>query len=158
MENRDALKNELEKIPWFQALRPEHLEKMTDMAHLRRVKAGELLFREGDREDFVYIVLNGRIALDIFIPHRGKVRIYTVEPLDVFGWSSVTPVSHQRTAGASAVVDSLIIGIDSEKLRDECEKDHDFGYVVMLRLLKIVSSRLLVSRLQLLDMFESPEA
>ena len=157
MDNDEKLVSELGKIPWFQALSPEHLQKMTEMAHLRKVKAGELLFREGDKEDYVYIVLEGRVALDLFIPHRGKVRIYTAEPLDVIGWSSVTPSSHQRTAGAMAVIDGLVIGIDSAKLRDACDEDHDFGYIVMRRLLNIVSSRLLVSRLQLIDMFESPE-
>ena len=104
MDNDEKLVSELGKIPWFQALSPEHLQKMTEMAHLRKVKAGELLFREGDKEDYVYIVLEGRVALDLFIPHRGKVRIYTAEPLDVIGWSSVTPSSHQRTAVAMAVI------------------------------------------------------
>ncbi|HEY5730091.1 MAG TPA: Crp/Fnr family transcriptional regulator [Anaerolineales bacterium] len=158
MEDHENVIEVLGKIPWFQALSPEHLQKMTEMAHLRQVKAGEILFREGGKEDYVYIVIEGRVGLDIFIPHRGKVRIYTAEPLDVFGWSSVTPSSHQRTAGAAAVIDGVVVGIDSAKLRDTCEADHDFGYIVMRRLLNIVSSRLLVSRLQLIDMFESPEA
>jgi CRP-like cAMP-binding protein len=146
MENHEKVIDELGKIPWFQALSSEHLQKMAEMAHIRRVKAGEILFREGGKEDYVYIVIEGRVGVDIFIPHRGKVRIYTADPLDVFGWS--------RTA----VVNGLVVGIDSAKLRDACETDHDFGYIVMRRLLNIVSSRLLVSRLQLLDMFESPEA
>jgi len=157
MENHESLIAELEKIPWFQMIKPEHLQKIAEMAHLRMIKAGDVLFKEGEKEDFVYIVIEGRVGLDIFIPHRGKVRIYTVEPMDVFGWSSVTPTSHQRTAGATAVLDGLIVGIDSAKLRDACEEDHDFGYVVMRRLLHVVSSRLLVSRLQLLDMFTAPE-
>ena len=105
----------------------------------------------------MYIVIEGRVALDIFIPHRGKVRIYTVEPWDVFGWSSVTPTIHQRTAGAMAVIDGLVVCIDAVKLRQACDEDHDLGYVVMRRLANIVASRLLVTRLQLLDMFANPE-
>ena len=157
MYNKVEVTHELQKIPWFKEIRPDHLEKITDIAHLRHVRAGEVLFREGDREDFLYIVIEGRVALDIFIPHRGKVRIYTAEPWDLFGWSSVTPTIHQRTAGAVAVVDGLVVGIDSAKLRQLCEDDHDLGYVVMRRLAKLVASRLLVTRLQLIDMFASPE-
>lgn len=157
MYNKAEVTRELEKIPWFKEIQQEHLEKITDIAHLRHVRAGEVLFREGDREDFLYIVIEGRVALDIFIPHRGKVRIYTAEPWDLFGWSSVTPTIHQRTAGAVAVVDGLIVGIDSAKLRQLCEDDHDLGYVVMRRLANLVASRLLVTRLQLIDMFASPE-
>ena len=157
MYNKAEVTHELQKIPWFKEIKPEHLEKITDISHLRHVRAGEILFREGDREDFLYIVIEGRVALDIFIPHRGKVRIYTAEPWDLFGWSSVTPTIHQRTAGAVAVVDGLIVGIDSAKLRQLCEDDHDLGYVVMRRLANLVASRLLVTRLQLIDMFASPE-
>ncbi|MEP7134608.1 MAG: cyclic nucleotide-binding domain-containing protein [Chloroflexota bacterium] len=157
MYDKTEVTRELEKIPWFKELEPEHLQKLTDIAHLRHVRAGEVLFREGDREDYLYIVIEGRVALDIFIPHKGKVRIYTAEPWDLFGWSSVTPITNQRTAGAVAVVDGLVVGIDSTKLRKACDDDHDLGYVVMRRLTNIVASRLLVSRLQLLDMFASPE-
>ena len=157
MDNLQELSLELGKIPWFKELKPELLQKMTNIAHLRAVKNGETIFREGDHEDYLYIVIEGRIALDIFIPHRGKVRIYTAESLDVFGWSSVTPTIHQRTASAVCVLDGEVIGINAEKLRHACDEDHDLGYVVMRRLANIVASRLLITRLQLLDMFAQPE-
>ena len=158
MGTPDQISIELQKISWFRELKPEHLQKIAAISHLRKVTAGEVLFREGDSEDNLYIVLEGRIALNIFIPHRGKICIYTAEPLDVFGWSSVTPSVHQRTAGATAVMESLVIGINAEKLRQACDEDHDLGYVVMRRLANIVASRLLVTRLQLLDMFANPES
>ncbi len=149
---------ELQKIPWFQELEKKHLEKVASITALRHVRKDEVLFREGDKEDNLYMVIHGRVALEIFVPYRGKIRIYTVEPQDIFGWSSVTPVVHQRTAGATAVMDGLIACTDSEKLRQACEEDHDLGYLVMRRLANVVASRLLVTRLQLLDMFAHPES
>ena len=157
MDDKSEVLRELQKIPWFTELNPGLLQKIVNIAHLRLVKSGEILFREGDKEDYLYIVIEGRIALDIFIPHRGKLRIYTVEPMDLFGWSSVTPSIHQRTAGATSVLDGRVVGIDSAKLREACEQDHDLGYLVMRRLMNIVAGRLLVTRLQLIDMFASPE-
>lgn len=157
METKTEVLQELQKIPWFKEIKSELLHKIEAIAHLRSITSGEILFREGDREDNLYIVVKGRVALDIFIPHRGKLRIYTVEPWDLFGWSSVTPSIHQRTAGATAVLDGLVIAIDSSKLRQACEEDHDLGYLVMRRLMNIVASRLLVTRLQLVDMFAAPE-
>lgn len=144
------------EIPWFKELNPEFIEKIAAISHLRRFKAGEVFFREGDHQDFFYVVLEGRVALDMFIPHRGKVRFYTAEQWDTFGWSSVTPVVHQRTAGAVAVVAGTVIGTNAEKLRQLCEEDHDLGYLVMSRLANVVASRLVVTRLQLLDMFAEP--
>ncbi len=158
MDNNMEALEELGKIPWFQELKPEHLQKLAEMTQLQSMKSGETLFREGDKKDCLYIVIEGRVALDIFVPHRGKVRIYTAEPLDVFGWSSVTPIVQKRTAGAVCVMDGRLAGMDAEKLKQACDEDHDLGYVVMRRLTNIVASRLQVTRLQLLDMFAAPEA
>lgn len=153
----DELRVLLQGISWFQELSPANFELMTSIAHLRAVEAGEELFKEGDKEDYLYLVLNGRIALDIYVPHRGRVRIYTAESLDIVGWSSVTPVVRQRTAAARAVIPSRLIAFDAEALRQLCDSHHDLGYAVMRRLANVVASRLLVTRLQLLDMFASPE-
>ena len=153
MRPQEEVLAELKKIPWFRDLPEKHLITLTEIGTLRRAKAGEVFFREGDKENFVYVVLEGRVALDIFVPHHGKMRFYTAEAWEIFGWSSVTPAVRQRTAGAQAVIDSLVVGFDAEKLHRACEADHDLGYIVMRRLSNIVASRLMVTRLQLLDMF-----
>lgn len=150
----------LQSIPWFQEIRPEHFDRLCGIAALREVEAGEELFREGDKEDYLYVVLEGRVAVEIFVPGRGRMRIYTAEPMDVVGWSSVTPVIRQRTASATAVLPGRLIAFDAKKLRTLSDEDHELGYVVMRRMANVVASRLLVTRLQLLDMFAhpSPEA
>jgi CRP/FNR family transcriptional regulator, cyclic AMP receptor protein len=146
----------LKTIPWFNELSPDHLEKIASISHLRHVKAGEVFFREGDKQDYLYVVLEGRVALDMYIPHRGKMRFYTADKWDVFGWSSVTPHVRQRTASAVAVMNGIVIGTDAEKLRQLCQEDHGLGFLVMSRLANVVASRLMVTRLQLLDMFAEP--
>ena len=154
----DDVLTELEKIPWFQELRPQHVRRIASITTLERTKAGEVLFREGDTEDYFYIVIDGRVALDMFVPHRGKARFYTAERWEIFGWSSVTPTVRQRTAGATAVMDSRVARIKADELRRACDEDHDLGYEVMRRLANVVAARLLVTRLQMLDMFAHPEA
>lgn len=146
----------LQLIPWFQEIEADHFDSLCGIASLKSVEANEELFREGDKEDYLYIVLEGRIAIEIFVPGKGRQRIYTAEPMDVVGWSSVTPVVRQRTASARAVLPGRLILLDAPKLRQLCDQDHDLGYVVMRRLANVVASRLLVTRLQLLDMFAQP--
>jgi CRP-like cAMP-binding protein len=152
----DEVTQELQKIPWFQELKPEHLRQFAEISFLRHYKAGEVFFHEGDKQDYFYIVLSGRVALDLFIPHRGKIRFYTCEEWDNFGWSSVTPVVRTRTAGAVGVVDGIVIATDTDKLQALCDRDHDIGYLFMRRMVNVIASRLLVTRLQLLDMFAEP--
>ncbi len=158
MDTKDEVISELKKIPWFKELKASHTQQIAAITSLKRAKAGETFFREGDKEDYCYIVIEGRVALDLFVPERGRVRFYTAEQYEIFGWSSVTPTIRQRTAGASAAIDSLVARIDAVKLRQLCEEDHDLGYAVMRRLANVVAARLLVTRLQLLDMFAHPEA
>ena len=156
MSPTDQVTQELQKIPWFQELRPEHLRQFAEISSLRNFKAGEVFFHEGDKQDFFYIVLSGRVALDMFVPHHGKVRFYTCEEWDNFGWSSVTPVVRTRTAGAVGVVDGVVVATDCEKLQELCDRDHDIGYLFFKRMTNVIASRLLVTRLQLLDMFAEP--
>jgi CRP-like cAMP-binding protein len=146
----------LQTIPWFQELEQEHFYQLLGIASLHVVDAMQYLFKEGDREDYLYVVLEGRVAIEMSVPGRGRVRVYTSEPMDVVGWSSVTPVVRQRTASARAVLPSRLIALDSYKLRQLCEENHDLGYIVMRRLANVVASRLLVTRLQLIDMFSQP--
>jgi CRP/FNR family cyclic AMP-dependent transcriptional regulator len=149
-----ALKN----IPWFAELKSEHFNRMIEAATLRHVQAGEELFKEGNKEDCFYVVVEGRVALDIFVPHRGKVRIYTAEPMDLIGWSVATPVVRSRTAGATVVQPGRLAAFNAEKVRQMCEEDHDFGYLFMRRIANIIAGRLMVTRLQLLDMFADPDS
>lgn len=147
----------LQAIPWFEGLADEHFEKLVALSSLHDVEAGEELYKEGDEQDYLYIVLTGRVANDIYVPGRGRVRHYTVEPMDIFGWSGITPVLRQRTTSAKAILPSRLVAMDTARLREACDKDHDLGYVVMRRLANVVAARLLVTRLQLLDMFAHPE-
>ena len=157
MDERTELINLLQTIPWFQELEPALFEKMAGICEAVSFDAGYYLFREGDKEDYLYIVVEGRVALEIHVPGRGKMRIYTAEAMDIVGWSSITPVVRQRTATARVVLPSRLIRMQASQLYKLCDDDHDLGYVVMRRLSNVVASRLLTTRLQLLDMFAHPD-
>ncbi len=156
MNPTDEVYEELRNIPWFEELDPGDVRKFAEISSLRHFKAGEVFFHEGDKQDYFYIVLSGRVALDMFVPHRGKVRFYTCEVWDTFGWSSVTPVVRTRTAGAVGVMAGTVIATDTTKLQELCDRDHDIGYLFMRRMTNVIASRLLVTRLQMLDMFAKP--
>ncbi|GAB4428646.1 MAG: hypothetical protein Kow002_17460 [Anaerolineales bacterium] len=156
MNDKNEIKKILHSISWFDELKPEHFNKIAQISSLHIVPEDTEIFREGDRQDKLYIVIEGRVALEIFIPHRGRLRIWTAETMDVIGWSAATPGVRQRTASAKTVVPSRLIGIDSEALRKICDEDYELGYIVMRRIANIIASRLMTTRLQLLDMFAGP--
>lgn len=143
-------------IPWFQQLTEHHLDLLVDIADVVEVPQGQDLFKEGDEEEDLYVVVNGRIAIEIFAPGKGRISLYTAEPLDVVGWSSVTPVVRQRTASARAVMDSRLISLDAQALRKLCDGDCALGCIIFRRIANVIAGRLMVTRLQLLDLYASP--
>ncbi len=153
MTPEQELISALQTIPWFQELNPEYFEKLAEISSVIEVDAGEDLFHQGDKQDFLYIILKGRVAIEIAIPGKGRTRIYTAEPTEMLGWSSVTPVVHQRTSSAVTVLPSILIRMSASELQNLCEQNHSLGYLVMRRIANVAASRLLVTRLQLLDIF-----
>ena len=156
MDEKVKLINALQSVPLFQQISDEHFNKILGISSLIEVEAKGELFREGDPEDFLYIVVQGRVAIEMFVPSRGRTRIHTAEPMDEVGWSSVTPVVRRRTAGARAVLPCCLLKIDAIKLRQFAEEDCSLGYLIMRRMCNVIASRLLTTRLQLLDVFAHP--
>ncbi len=139
-------------IPWFLELNKKQLEKLAQISHIRIVEPGEMVFNEGDREDFLYIILDGEASVDFVVPTRGQVHIINAEPLDIVGWSSLTPVVRQRTASIHALQSLRLLAINGEGLRELCDEDHHLGYIIMRRIANVVASNLLTSRLQLMEL------
>lgn len=145
------LAKELRRIPWFVELTQDQLNSLASIMTPHELEPGEFLFREGDREDYLYILLDGQIVLEVEVPTRGLATIYTAEDLDVIGWSSMTPIVRQRTSSARATRPSMLLGFNTKLLQQLCDEDHSLGYVIMRRLANVVANRLLTTRICLLE-------
>lgn len=151
METKESLTQILHRIPWFNELSPAAIEKLANIALLKILPAGEVLFHEGDTENCLYILLDGEVFLETYAPGYGPVHIFTAEPLDVIGWSGLTPVIRQHTDTARALVDSTLVCFHGELIRQLCDEDHELGYVILRRIANITASRVLVTRLHLFE-------
>ncbi len=109
------------------------------------------LFNEGEAENCLYVLLAGEIDLETHAPGFGLIRIFIAEPLDLIGWSVLTPVVRQRTDTAIARCPCMLVSFNSELLRHLCEEDPITGYVIMRRIANVAASRLLTTRLHLFE-------
>jgi CRP-like cAMP-binding protein len=150
---KDYLIERLRENPWFQGLGEEHFRIFVDIASEAGWREGETIFAEGDHDEQLYMITEGRVALEMFVPGQGRVTILTLGPNEIFGWSAVIPVVRTRTAAARAVTEARGIAFDSQRLREACKADHDLGFHVYRRLTNIIAARLTATRLQLLDMY-----
>jgi CRP-like cAMP-binding protein len=142
----------LKELAFSQGLDPGQVDQLAQIANPVEWSAGTVVFREGDRDALLYVVKEGRVAIEIAVPGRGRVIILTVGPGEVFGWSSIF---HQRpkTASARAIEPTTALALDAVRLRELCDADPRLGYVLTRRLLEVVSERLKATRMQLLDIY-----
>lgn len=141
----------LRSIPYLLDCKPAHFTKLAAIASFRTLAIGESLFHEGEKVEALYILLEGQLSVDMFVPTQGRVKIFDAEPYDMIGWSVMTPIIRQRTGSVQAVKTSRLIAFDGDALHEMCEEDHDLGYIILRRVANTAASRLLTTRLQLLD-------
>ena len=128
------------------------LDQLAAISHLVAVPAGTLIFSEGEHHTDLHFVDSGTIALDMVTQQCGKQTILTVGEGDLLAWSALLGDS-RMTASAVASTDSTLITFAGDALKAQCESDHNFGFIVMECVARLVSRRLLATRLQLLDLF-----
>lgn len=132
-------------------LTEEELEKLAKLGREEVYEAGEVLFTEGSVAKDLYVVDEGRVALDMNLSvYSGTGRAGTVDVMTkgrTFGWSAVrgSPV----TMTARALERVKVIAIDGDSLRSLFDEDPYLGFKIMEGMLAIVSSRLRHVRLTL---------
>jgi CRP-like cAMP-binding protein len=144
-----------QEMDFAQGLQPRHLATLAGMAQEVTFAAGEIIFREGEVGKTLYLVQEGRVALDIYVPRCGPVTILSIGPGQIFGTSAMFESQAKQSTGR-AMVPTKAIAIDAIQLREACQADHDLGYAIMSYLAQTISERVRATRLQLLDML-SPD-
>ncbi len=156
MASPATLVDSLRRVDLFGDLPDDHLRKLAALAALEEPQAGAVLFPEGARNDQFYLVLRGRVALDMTVPRRGPVRVLTVGPGEIPAWPAL-PGSGSMTTSAVITEDAQLVGLPAPALQALCQADHEIGYAVMTRLAQALSHRLVATRLQLLDLFSETQ-
>lgn len=142
----------LQNIPWLMDLTPYQLDALRQISSFRLLQCGEILFYEGDSENLIYILYEGKLSIEITVPGHGQICIYEAEPLDLIGWDSMTPASRQRITSARAIQNASVIAFNTNALKELCERDPSFGLMLMNRISNVITYRMLSMRIKLLDL------
>ncbi|MEZ6061342.1 MAG: Crp/Fnr family transcriptional regulator [Planctomycetaceae bacterium] len=142
----------LRSVQFLDELSPGDLAKIAEIAAIENLAKSTVLFQEGTACESLYVVADGMIGLDMCMPRRGCMRMLTVGPGEIVGWSALL-ADARMTARAVVVEDVILIAFPARQLQELCDADHDIGYVVMKQVAMAMSRRLLATRLQQLDLF-----
>ena len=136
--------------PFVEEFRPEHIEKLRALAREVRFDGDQVIFREGDDTHDFYLIISGRMALEMQEPDH-VLRVQTLGAGDELGWSSVL-MGRGKYFQGRALEPVQALAFDGPQLLDACRQDPAFGFAFMYRMLGVVSERLQATRLQLHDM------
>jgi CRP/FNR family cyclic AMP-dependent transcriptional regulator len=140
----------LREHPFVKGLKEHEIEQLGTLATEVRCERGHVLFGEGEESTQFYLIVSGSVALEI-APPNGVFIVDTLTAGDEFGWSAV--MGQGTVYQARALSDVEVLAFDAAELRALCEADNAFGYELMCRLVGVVSDRLQVTRLHLMDTY-----
>lgn len=142
----------LEEAPAFAGLASAHLELISGCARNRTFAEGELIMREGQPADAFYVLRDGVVTIETFVPHLGARTIETLHPGELLGWSWL--VEPYRTAfDARALTLTHAIELDGACLRRKLEDDPTLGRDLLRLFAAVVIARLQTTRMRLLDLY-----
>lgn len=150
----ETLKPFLKEHSFFKNLQSEYLDFIVGCASNVRFKPDEIIHKEGEPADKFYLIRSGMVA--IYIEQPQSITIQTIHEGDILGWSWLIPPYRYRFS-ARAVEDTRAIALDGKCLREKCEKNHDLGYELLIRIVNVLTQRLEATRVQLLDIYNVKE-
>ncbi len=143
----------LRQMYFLENVSDEDLKLIASMAEIKDVPADAIVFREGESSAHIYLVSDGRVALEVRSP-RGSVRVHTVGPGELLGWSPLLS-SGIMTATARTVGPCRLIALHGMQMRALCEHNTKLGVEFMRRVALALAHRLGATRMQLLDVYRN---
>jgi len=148
-----AVIDTLKSSELFGGLETKHLEKVSSLCRGGSYREGMMIFKEGDEATELYVLTEGRVALEMEVcPVPDRPAIPTaVEVLtngESLGWSAIVE-PHTYTLSARCMTNCTVLAIKGDMLRKVMADNVDLGFELMKRLTRLMSLRLMYTRLRL---------
>jgi len=135
---------------FFSELSEDVVKYLSECVSNRKIKKGEVLFRQGERADKFYIVRNGQISIQIPAVMGPILEVQTLGTDRVLGWSwLISP--YQWSFQAKALEDSVLLEFDGTAILARCELEPQFGYELLKKFAELMAQRLDAARQKMMD-------
>ncbi|MFB3776343.1 MAG: Crp/Fnr family transcriptional regulator [Bryobacteraceae bacterium] len=141
----------LRGLPFVEEMEPGQVDRLAAMAKELGYEKDQVIFREGDAQKRLFIVVSGKVALETTTA-KGVFRVLTVEEGRELGWSSLVAStrSHFRARAQERVT---VLAFEAADLEKACRDDPVFGCRLLRRLVRVVSDRLEAMRIHFVDLY-----
>ena len=131
----------LRTVPLFRDLLEADLAALALSFRDRRVKKGEVLFREGDAGRELYLIREGSVIVSKLVTGRVEQVLARLGEGEIFGEMSLFDDA-PRSATVQAETDSVLLCLDRESLRRLIENRPHAAAAVLFRLVQVFVARL----------------
>jgi CRP-like cAMP-binding protein len=137
----------------FGTLETGHLEKVSILCREESYREGMMIFKAGDEATDLYVLRDGRVALEIEVrpvPDRPAIPIAVevVTKGGSFGWSAVVE-PNIYTLSARCITNCAVLALKGEMLRRVMADDTGLGFELMKHLARLARLRLVETRVRL---------
>ena len=130
----------VDRISIFKYMSKENVELLRTLFEPYACKSGEIVIQQGDRADYLYLIVNGKVDVS-FKPYDGiPITVSHVGKDGLFGWSALVG-SRTYTSSVTAIEDLETFRVHGSELRKFCTEHPEAGREILERLANVVSSR-----------------
>lgn len=138
----------LQEISFLHDIDPNHLQQIATISEIHVYDSNDILFYEGQLAEYVYLVVSGKIVLELCPATIYQKTLMSVGPGEMLGWSSFVEQRNYASTGV-VVAPTRLVKIDGKQLRAICDRDPEFGYDFMHRIMRTLAMRLTITWSQL---------
>ena len=142
----------LKEHPFFYGVEESDLNLIAACGSNVIFKPQDYIAKENDQADTFYLIRQGHVGIEVFIPHKAPMLLQTLHGGDILGWSWLFP-PYKWSFDVRAIEEVHAIALNGKCLREKCDKDTRLGYDLMKRFAHIMTNRLQDTRRRLVDVY-----
>jgi len=73
--------------PFWKGLNPHYFHILRECAAYSKFGLDQCIFEAGSDAEHFYLIHNGHVALETFMPGKGRITLQTIGPGEALGWS-----------------------------------------------------------------------
>ena len=148
--NNQSTAEYLSAHEFFSEFSVDSLKFLCECSSIRKINKGQILFRQGENADKFYVVLNGRISIEMPTIMGPTLEIQTLGKDQVLGWSwLISP--YKWNFQTKAEEDSELLQFDGAAILARCEQDPKFGYELLKKFAALMSVGLNAARQKIME-------
>lgn len=136
--------NLLAQIPFFTDLPMDELDRLMSELEVVNLKSGEILFREGDVGEHLYIVVSGELEIVMGPETGGELVLNTLHEGEYIGEMSLIQPGGLRTAGSRARGDVVLLSMSRTQFKDLLQRHPELAKSMV----SVLSQRLVNTNVQ----------